>query len=171
VSQPEYSLADKVNNAIDQLGKLERSVEEVRPKVKEAEVHLDMLKQLVEDIYALANISKGKEDAYMGFKLYITYDASLDIYTPDAEVYLGVISKECLRQKTLYQCLDEKFSDKTPLYDALMREFSKELDELLFHIKSVIPSIQTLDRIRREVEEIKETVTAIRREVEQKSQE
>lgn len=171
MSQIESNLVEKIEDVLRKLEEIEQTIEPIRPMIKEATDHIEMMQELERDIYCLTQIRAGKEDTYASFKLYVAFDGSLNIFSPDARILLGDIDKECLRQKTLYQCLDEKFSNKVYFYDILMKELSNELGEFLHHLKALLPTIQNIDWIKRRVEELKETVKALSLEIERKEEE
>jgi hypothetical protein len=110
------TLTLSIHEVIEKLAKL--------PSNQELENTIIQLVKIAEDIKTVARNSFDRKSDFDEFKLVIHWNLGARVYSPESNSEIALIENECLEQKTVYECLKQKFADKTPILNSLLKTFA-----------------------------------------------
>jgi hypothetical protein len=120
---------------MDEKAKLVRNIEEAvqrlesAPKNKELEEIIMMMKDITKDIETIINNDFTEKKDFDAFILKVYGYHGIDVYAPRSKVNIAFIESKCLDEKSIYNCLQEKFTNKTPILNVLFEKLSEKLDD------------------------------------------
>ena len=105
----------------------------------------EKLKNIVQDLSDLANdldiiVKRAftSEWEYNNFTLRFDWSDGAYIETPYSKLDVGFINIQCLKAKSVYECLKEQFSNKQSMLEKILKEFSEALDKYVETLKEVL---------------------------------
>ncbi|MEM4684462.1 MAG: hypothetical protein QXW45_06815 [Thermosphaera sp.] len=121
------------NNIEILLKKLEKtpSNEELRKLV----IHMN---SIAKDIKTIVDNRFDVKTDFDQFALKIHWKYGLRMYTPESRTEIAYIDNDCIEQKGFYKCLMEKFSDKTPMLNILLKVLAETLDSYMQLVTEIV---------------------------------
>jgi hypothetical protein len=126
----------------EELRKLVESMEtlveklESLPSNKELERRIRKMYNIAKDIRVIADSEFDKTSDFDHFVLVIDGWSGIRVFAPNSKVEITYVDNLCLGEKSIYDCLRERFSDKAPMLNTLFEAFSQVLEgymaELLY---------------------------------------
>ncbi|TDA41308.1 MAG: hypothetical protein DSO07_05180 [Thermoproteota archaeon] len=165
------SIDEKIEDIASKLKEYEDIVGIAKDETKEIDKYYAKLVNLIYDMKRIAKIQKGKKDSYSDLQIEFNIDETASVYTPNIHAYLGDISKDCLANRPIFSCLDEKFSDKQAYYDKLMVEFLETLEIYISKVKRYLPDLRRIEQTERDIYTIREIVNNLAIKINKKEQE
>jgi hypothetical protein len=126
----EKKLVSNIEELVSKLEKLPDN-EELRKLV----IHMN---SVAKDIKVVVENSFDVKRDFDQFVLKIHWSYGLRVYSPESKTEIAYIENDCIEQKGFYNCLMEKFSNKIPILNKLLEEFSLTLEKYTETITNII---------------------------------
>ena len=99
---------------------------------------LEDLSDLAKDLAILANRTFTSEWEFDDFVLEFDWDDGAFVKMPSSRLEVGFINIQCLKAKSVYECLKELFGNKQEIFEKVLKEFTEKLDSYIEILKEVL---------------------------------
>jgi hypothetical protein len=110
---------------------IEKVVEKLKqlPKNQYLEKVMDRACDIGKDIKEIVYKDFDKKEDFDNFWLMVHWKYGIRVYTPIAKIDVAYLHAECLEEKSVYECLKQKFSNKIPIINKLLEEFADAVND------------------------------------------
>jgi len=162
------SIDETLQKLIAKVRELKNTEDLIKEETEVIEKYFDRLVNLVYDIKRIAKIQRNNVESYSSFKVVFNFNGSADIHAPFSEEFITEISNECLMSKPIFDCLDEKFTNKEVFYDKLMQELLAVFNNYVEKIQKYLPDIKRIEWIERDINTIMNSIELLKRKLNEK---
>jgi len=143
-------IVNAMEKTVDKLKAIEEELEKININTEELEKLLNNLDNIVSD---MKRYSTGHRIANL--TLWVNSDEDVVVYSWHSNTILGVIKKECLKSKPVFECIQQLLQNEVVIYRKLIEEFNVALEGIILWLKSNKNNIIKINEIAEKLDELR----------------
>jgi len=146
-------IVNTMQETINKLKMIEEELGKINVDTEGLEKLISNLSNVVSD---MIRYSTGLHIANL--TLWVNSDEDVVVYSWHSKTVLGMIKRDCLKNKTLPECVGQLLQDGIAIYKKLIEEFSGILGDVVFWLKVNKDNIIKINEIQEKLDELRSSL-------------
>ena len=143
-------IVNAMQETINKLKAIEEELGKININTEGLEKLISNLSNVVSD---MVRYSTGLHIANL--TLWVNSDEDVVVYSWHSKTVLGMVKRDCLKNKTLPECIEQLLQDKITIYRKLIEEFNGILGDVVFWLRVNKDNIIKINEIEEKLDELR----------------